>query len=139
MSSPHYARYRRGGMRHSVRLRRAVADSFRTIQKDQPQGLGEAGYSPRRRFIALPLTSELVDGFRSNANQRTAEQCLAESANPQPYKKTNHQGWSFCMVGEAGFGPAKSVTTDLQSAPFGRSGIPPYKLELVNGVEPSTC
>ena len=29
------------------------------------------------------------------------------------------------MVGEAGFGPAKSVTTDLQSAPFGRSGIPP--------------
>ena len=30
------------------------------------------------------------------------------------------------MVGEAGFGPAKSVTTDLQSAPFGRSGIPPY-------------
>ena len=31
----------------------------------------------------------------------------------------------FVMVGEAGFGPAKSVTTDLQSAPFGRSGIPP--------------
>ena len=30
------------------------------------------------------------------------------------------------LVGEAGFGPAKSVTTDLQSAPFGRSGIPPY-------------
>ena len=29
------------------------------------------------------------------------------------------------LVGEAGFGPAKSVTTDLQSAPFGRSGIPP--------------
>ncbi len=32
---------------------------------------------------------------------------------------------SAVMVGEAGFGPAKSVTTDLQSAPFGRSGIPP--------------
>ena len=30
------------------------------------------------------------------------------------------------MVGEGGFGPPKSVTTDLQSAPFGRSGIPPY-------------
>ena len=28
-------------------------------------------------------------------------------------------------MGEAGFGPAKSKTTDLQSAPFGRSGIPP--------------
>ena len=29
------------------------------------------------------------------------------------------------MVGEGGFGPPKSETTDLQSAPFGRSGIPP--------------
>ena len=31
-------------------------------------------------------------------------------------------------MGEGGFEPPKSVTTDLQSAPFGRSGIPPYKL-----------
>ena len=31
----------------------------------------------------------------------------------------------FLLVGDGGFGPAKSVTTDLQSAPFGRSGIPP--------------
>ena len=30
------------------------------------------------------------------------------------------------LVGEGGFGPPKSLTTDLQSAPFGRSGIPPY-------------
>ena len=28
-------------------------------------------------------------------------------------------------LGEGGFEPPKSVTTDLQSAPFGRSGIPP--------------
>ena len=33
---------------------------------------------------------------------------------------------SGIMVGEGGFEPPKSVTTDLQSAPFGRSGIPPY-------------
>ena len=31
----------------------------------------------------------------------------------------------FFLVGDGGFGPPKSVTTDLQSAPFGRSGIPP--------------
>ena len=44
------------------------------------------------------------------------------------------------LVGEGGFEPPKSVTTDLQSAPFGRSGIPPYKiLELVDGFEPPTC
>ena len=29
-------------------------------------------------------------------------------------------------MGEDGFEPSKSLTTDLQSAPFGRSGIPPY-------------
>ncbi len=32
----------------------------------------------------------------------------------------------FFLVGDGGFGPPKSVTTDLQSAPFGRSGNPPY-------------
>ena len=42
------------------------------------------------------------------------------------------------LVGEGGFGPPKSVTTDLQSAPFGRSGTRPY-MELVIGVEPTTC
>ena len=46
---------------------------------------------------------------------------------PSPTKqKPTQQGRFFVLVGEAGFGPAKSVTTDLQSAPFGRSGIPPY-------------
>ena len=30
------------------------------------------------------------------------------------------------LVGEGGFGPPKSLTTDLQSAPFGRSGTLPY-------------
>ena len=32
----------------------------------------------------------------------------------------------ICLVGAGGFEPPKSETTDLQSAPFGRSGIPPY-------------
>ena len=31
------------------------------------------------------------------------------------------------MVGESGFEPLKSSTTDLQSAPFGHSGTLPYK------------
>ena len=32
------------------------------------------------------------------------------------------------MVGESGFEPLKLEATDLQSAPFDRSGIPPKKL-----------
>ena len=43
------------------------------------------------------------------------------------------------MVEEDGFEPSKSETTDLQSAPFGRSGTPPEIMELVMGLEPATC
>ena len=50
---------------------------------------------------------------------------------------------------EDGFEPSKRDATDLQSAPFGHSGTPPYsilnrlsatqKVELVDGFEPPTC
>ncbi len=59
--------------------------------------------------------------------------------------RKKHFKRSAILVGEGGFGPPKSLTTDLQSAPFGHSGIPPYmkymihKMELVKGVEPPTC
>ena len=47
------------------------------------------------------------------------------------------------LVGGGGFEPPKSLTTDLQSAPFGHSGNLPYSLaeivELVDGLEPPTC
>ena len=42
------------------------------------------------------------------------------------------------MVGEDGFEPSKRIATDLQSAPFGHSGIPPH-MELMIGLEPITC
>ena len=48
---------------------------------------------------------------------------------PQLQYTSYHNHGSY-LVGEGGFGPPKSVTTDLQSAPFGRSGIPPYPMEL---------
>ena len=37
--------------------------------------------------------------------------------------------WIKQMDGE-GFEPSKAVPTDLQSAPFGHSGIPPYKADI---------
>ena len=44
------------------------------------------------------------------------------------------------LVEEGGFGPPKRNATDLQSAPFGHSGTPPYAVvELVDGFEPPTC
>ena len=46
----------------------------------------------------------------------------------------------ICMklVEGDGFEPSKAQLTDLQSAPFGHSGIP-RQLELVEGIEPPTC
>ena len=57
---------------------------------------------------------------------------------------------SLLLVGEGGFEPPKALPADLQSVPFGHSGIPPYELvgavrkpylavELVDGFEPPTC
>ena len=50
------------------------------------------------------------------------------------------------VVGRGGFEPPKSETSDLQSDPFGRSGICPYNkcsllfvVEPVIGLEPTTC
>ena len=40
---------------------------------------------------------------------------------------------SGCLVGEGGFEPPKSWTADLQSAPFGRSGIFPKILNCGAG------
>ena len=46
------------------------------------------------------------------------------SPHPPPQQKRRPKG-VFFVVEEDGFEPSKSVTTDLQSAPFGRSGNPP--------------
>jgi hypothetical protein len=44
--------------------------------------------------------------------------------------RLNHSQWSRMVAGE-GFEPSKSMTADLQSAPFGRSGTPPGVLHFV--------
>ena len=51
-----------------------------------------------------------------------------------------NQALILLVVGKDGFEPPKSETTDLQSAPFGHSGTcPKLKMELVIGIEPTTC
>ena len=39
----------------------------------------------------------------------------------------------FLLVEEGGFEPPKRIATDLQSAPFGHSGTPPYELVGAGG------
>ena len=57
--------------------------------------------------------------------------------NPRHFTtKKAHLAMCFFVVERGGFEPPKSLTTDLQSAPFGHSGTSP--LELVIGIEPTT-
>ena len=43
-----------------------------------------------------------------------------------PNRKSTCKCKCFFLVGEGGFEPPKSLTTDLQSVPFGHSGTLPY-------------
>ena len=59
----------------------------------------------------------------------------ARHSLPLPFESTDANkktvtpdGVTVFLVEEGGFEPPKSVTTDLQSAPFGRSGTPPYSI-----------
>ena len=64
------------------------------------------------------------------------------SHGPEPCASANSAILARLVDGD-GFEPSKSVTADLQSAPFGRSGTHPYirsmyAVELVMGIEPAT-
>ncbi len=81
-------------------------------------------------FFAVVLTHIKPTGLKC----ATGTFCRAYGMRP-PFRihfqcsrkqKYHPIGWYFCLVGAGGFGPPKSVTTDLQSAPFGRSGTLPY-------------
>jgi hypothetical protein len=54
---------------------------------------------------------------------------LLENQPEKPVKKRS----IHIQVGEAGFEPAKALPLDLQSSPFGHSGIPPQKKLFVAG------
>ena len=55
------------------------------------------------------------------------------SQNCQDKTKKSPQKSASFLVGEGGFEPPKLEATDLQSAPFGHSGILPYEWKQNNG------
>ena len=74
---------------------------------------------------------------RLSADSAQTAPCKAYAGLPDMYcstihthaKKKNRQtpeGFACFLVGEDGFEPSKLEATDLQSAPFGHSGILPY-------------
>ena len=69
----------------------------------------------KRQFNFLPLVKYLYFIFR-----------ITPTIDIEPKSKNPSSMRTDFLVGEGGFEPPKSVTTDLQSAPFGHSGILPY-------------
>ena len=60
--------------------------------------------------------------------QEPAFESIAPILNLESKRKTEHLSILCLLVGGGGFEPPKSLTTDLQSAPFGHSGNLPYSL-----------
>ena len=105
-------------------------------------------------FYALPKNSMLYCFYPQSALTLTlgarspSNPPSLTNAKEKLRKHLDDASSVISMVGEGGFEPPKSLTTDLQSAPFGHSGTLPYsidcytlikKVELVDGLEPPTC
>ncbi len=81
-------------------------------------------------FVTSFLTLRAV--ACGNAFSLRSNRTLVEASHPSLHRKM-YEAWyeqeilinlEVMVVGE-GFEPSKSMTADLQSAPFGRSGTPP--------------
>ena len=99
--------------------------------------MGEGGFARLRAGHLAALTCR-----RHVIHSRSASNPRFTKAHTK--HKTHPDGWVLCLVGEGGFEPPKALPADLQSVPFGHSGIPPYsvadcQVELVDGFEPPTC
>ena len=80
------------------------------------------------RHLRTPKKCKRFFGFAC-CQHRTAVQAHSALAAGKKSTFLQTKKASVCLlllVGRGGFEPPKSVTTDLQSAPFGHSGIFPY-------------
>ncbi len=151
-----------GGKRW-IRIRARASVLARIAKRPAPKG-GSWRNAPRgvnRAESTIPDIkkrhrdfSKEVDSFNSETGKFTcisgasapkqvvqaqrAARCKPRRIHDSRHKKKDTALRCLFLVGRGGFEPPKAVPTDLQSAPFGHSGIFP-RLELVVGVEPTTC
>ena len=82
------------------------------IKKDSDHSATQQTLPPVAIILCFCLIAVILSPLLLNSKRKTA----------------TPDGVTVFLVEEGGFEPPKSVTTDLQSAPFGRSGTPPYEL-----------
>ena len=66
--------------------------------------------------------------FPESASFERKEQGVREEGRGEKKNTDRPEGQSVFLVGEDGFEPSKALPADLQSVPFGHSGIPPYTI-----------
>ena len=83
--------------------------------------------APRRRFVTIRKSLYSP----SQADKACPTHRSGASSDHSLYTQKGHTiRYVLFVVGRGGFEPPKSKTSDLQSDPFGRSGICPYILLL---------
>ena len=114
--------------------------------RGQDLNLRPSGYEPDELpDCSIPRYPIFVLDFSSKADDRTRTDNLL--ITNQLLCQLSHIGrlpdW---QVGGGGFEPPKQFAADLQSVPFGHSGIHPYLImtfnnhnKPMNGLEPLTC
>ncbi len=76
---------------------------------------------------ALPLNySRSFIKLNKNGADEGSRTPTPMALDPKSSASANSATSAHFLVEDGGFEPPKSMTTDLQSAPFGRSGNPPY-------------
>ncbi len=91
------------------------------------RGVGQASSRGFSRSTFPKITQTFLGEILPHKCSKTLISCKNRKAKIVA-KTPDIQRISGVLVGEGGFKPPKSLTADLQSVPFGHSGIPPYSL-----------
>ena len=91
------------------------------------RGVGQASSRGFSRSTFPKITQTFLGEILPHKCSKTLISCKNRKAKIVA-KTPDIQRISGVLVGEGGFEPPKSLTADLQSVPFGHSGIPPYSL-----------
>ena len=90
-------------------------------------GVGQFSNIQQNAALCSAMLSKVHNGavaIRNGANRGLRTRYLIHSLSQK--KAVSRLRYCFFLVGRGGFEPPKAVPTDLQSAPFGHSGIFPY-------------
>ena len=109
-----------GGENDTIILSTALW-TFRRVGR----GVGQASSRGFSRSTFPKITQTFLGEILPHKCSKTLISCKNRKAKIVA-KSPDIQKISGVLVGEGGFEPPKSLTADLQSVPFGHSGIPPY-------------